>query len=66
MKREENNWRFSSEQIFKSEWRLFIKEYQSSPTELVVSAINTRLSKTAGSTRSETMNTTQQAIHEQE
>jgi len=28
-----------------NEWRLFIREYQSSPTELFVSAINERLDK---------------------
>lgn len=41
----ENNWRFDAASLaHKSNLRLFIREYQSSPTELYVSAINERLS----------------------
>jgi hypothetical protein len=46
MNRIDNNWQCSNEKIISNqEWRLFIKEYQSSPTELIVSAINERLNK---------------------
>lgn len=48
MLKSENNWQFSQEINQKSEWRLFIKEYQSSPTELFVSAINEKLNKDEG------------------
>jgi len=45
MQAEDHNWQFqSSKKIYNaSEWRLFIREYQSSPTDLIVSAINERL-----------------------
>jgi hypothetical protein len=39
----DNNWSFKKKLDMSNEWRLFIKEYQSSPTELIVSAINERL-----------------------
>jgi len=43
MNKKQNHWQCSNERISSfNEWRLFIKEYQSSPTELVVSAINER------------------------
>lgn len=42
---EEANWQFSSKMVTQSEWRIFIKNYQSSPLELLVSAINERLKK---------------------
>ena len=45
MLKNEHNWQFSQEINQKSEWRLFIKEYQSSPTELFVSAVNEKLNK---------------------
>lgn len=46
MSKIDNNWQCSNEKIISNhEWRLFIKEYQSSPTELIVSAINERLNK---------------------
>lgn len=46
MSKIDNNWQFSNEKIISNqEWRLFIKEYQSSPTELIVSAINETLNK---------------------
>ena len=38
----ENNWQFGGDLGSANEWRLFIKEYQSSPTELFVSCMNTR------------------------
>ena len=44
----ENNWQMASNINKANEWRLFIREYQSSPTELFVSAINERLDKQGG------------------
>jgi hypothetical protein len=41
----DNNWQLASNINIANEWRLFIREYQSSPTELFVSAINERLEK---------------------
>ena len=41
----ENNWQMANNINIANEWRLFIREYQSSPTELFVSAINERLDK---------------------
>jgi len=43
MSKVENNWQFATRINLKNEWHLFIREYQSSPTELIVSAINERL-----------------------
>lgn len=41
MAKHEYNWQCSEEKItLQQEWRIFIREYQSSPTELIVSAIN--------------------------
>lgn len=41
-----NHWQCSKERILSlQEWRLFIKEYQSSPTEIIVSAINEKANK---------------------
>ena len=46
MTKKGHNWQYSNEKIISlHEWRLFIKEYQSSPTELVVSAINENSNK---------------------
>ena len=45
MVKNQHNWQFAEEINQKSEWRLFIKEYQSSPTELFVSAVNEKLHK---------------------
>lgn len=39
----DSNWQFSSRVYSQSKWKVFIKTYQSSPLELVVSAINERL-----------------------
>lgn len=39
----DSNWQFSSKVYTQSKWKVFIKTYQSSPLELVVSAINERL-----------------------
>lgn len=44
----ENNWQMANNINIANEWRLFIREYQSSPTELFVSAINERLDKHGG------------------
>ena len=41
----DNNWQFSSKMVTQSSWRIFIQNYQSSPLELIVSAINERLKK---------------------
>lgn len=41
----DNNWQLANNIKLPNEWRLFIREYQSSPTELIVSAINERLEK---------------------
>ena len=41
----DNNWQHATNINIANEWRLFIREYQSSPTELIVSAINERLEK---------------------
>ena len=45
MVKNQHNWQFAQEINQKSEWRLFIKEYQSSPTEIFVSAVNEKLNK---------------------
>jgi len=41
----ESNWQFSSKVVSQSKWKIFIKTYQSSPLELVVSAINERFKR---------------------
>lgn len=41
----ESNWQFSSKVVSQSKWKIFIKTYQSSPLELVVSAINERFQR---------------------
>jgi hypothetical protein len=43
----DNNWQLANNIKLPNEWRIFIREYQSSPTELIVSAINERLEKAA-------------------
>lgn len=46
MSNTDNNWQFSSKMVnSKTQRRIFIKTYQASPLELVVSAINERLKK---------------------
>ena len=46
MSREDHNWQLGCSKVVEDySWRLFIKEYQSSPTELIVSAINERSRK---------------------
>ena len=46
MSNTDNNWQFSSKMVnSKTQRRIFIKIYQASPLELVVSAINERLKK---------------------
>ena len=43
MSNTENNWQFSKKVGDDSKLRVFIKNYQSSPLELVVSALNEKL-----------------------
>ena len=43
MSNTENNWQFSKKVGDESKLRVFIKNYQSSPLELVVSALNEKL-----------------------
>lgn len=45
MSNTDNNWQFSEKMVQQSEWRIFIENYQSSPLELLVSAVNERLKK---------------------
>jgi len=39
----ENNWYFSIKKVDERSSRIFIKNYQSSPVELIVTAINEKL-----------------------
>lgn len=62
MVKQETNWMCSNERIIsKHAHRLFIKEYQSSPTELIVSAVNERLNKDESKGKSKTLSAKQEA-----